>query len=471
MELHLYNSLSRQKETFKPIKEKKVGLYTCGLTVYNYAHIGNLRTYIFEDILRRVLVANDYQVKHVMNITDVGHLTSDADTGEDKLEKKAEQEKKTAWDLAQHYTDEFKKDLKDLNILSPDVWPRASETIKEQIELIKQLEAKGFTYSLEDGIYFDTSKLKNYGQLSTLQKDKIKPGIRVEMVDKKNSTDFALWKFSYPHGRSFDSAQDNTNKRRQMEWESPWGIGFPGWHTECVAMSAKNLGIPFDIHCGGIDHLSIHHPNEIAHAEAIFNKPLANYWLHGEFLIIGEDKMGKSENNFITLKTLKQKNFSPLAYRYLCLTTHYRSRLNFSWESLKAAQNALYKIYETISGWQKDKKPNDSFQKLFLSAINNDLDMPKAIALTWELINSNLPPEEKISTLFDFDKVLGLKLEDTWKDSKEIPTEVKKMVSQREAARQKKDWLLADRLRQNIENLGYLVEDNTDGPIIKKIYR
>jgi len=458
MELKLYNSLSRKKEVFKPIKDKRVGLYTCGPTVYNYAHLGNLRTYIFEDILKRVLIYNGYRVKHVINITDVGHLTSNADTGEDKIELGAKREKKTAWQMADFYTKEFKKNLKDLNILPPDKWVKATQTIRDQINLIKKLEEKGFTYILEDGIYFDTSKLKDYPKLSTLIKEKILPGARVEMGNKKNPTDFALWKFS------------PKDKKRQMEWKSPWGIGFPGWHTECVVMSIKNLGIPFDIHCGGIDHLSIHHPNEIAQAEAAYGKLMANYWLHGEFLIIDEKKMGKSGGNFIILKNLKEKNISPLAFRYLCLTGHYRSKLNFSWEGLEGAKNSLYKIYETISAWKKVGKVEKKYQEEFLSFINDDLNIPMALALMWKLIDSTLKPEVKLATIFEFDKVLGLNLKDVWHRVRKIPIQVKKFVKLREKARKEKNWQEADRLRQEIKKLGYQVEDTTEGSIIKKIF-
>ncbi|MFN3301486.1 MAG: cysteine--tRNA ligase [Patescibacteria group bacterium] len=458
MSLQLFNSLTRQKEIFKPIKNKKVGLYTCGPTVYNYPHLGNLRTYIFEDILKRVLLYNGYKVKHVMNITDVGHLTSDADTGKDKIEEAARREKKTAWQIADFYTKEFKKNLKDLNILPPDRWVKATQTIKDQIELIKKLEKKGFTYLLPDGVYFDTAKLPSYGKLSNLKKEEILAGARVDVRGKKNPTDFALWKFS------------PKDKKRQMEWPSPWGIGFPGWHTECVVMAIKNLGIPFDIHCGGIDHLSIHHPNEIAQAEAVYNKPLANFWLHGEFLNLDQEKMAKSAGRFIILKDLKDKGYNPLAFRYLCLTTHYRSKLNFSWSSLDAAQNALNKIYQEISSYKKGKVGSNEIEKEFLAAINDDLNLPKALAITWNLIDSKLPSQVKLVSLLKFDRVLGLSFKKIWQESQKIPRQIKKLIKQREKLRKEGKWSIADRIREKIKKLGYQIEDTKDGPVIKKIF-
>jgi len=309
--LKLFNTLSQKKEIFKPLKDKKVGLYTCGPTVYWFAHIGNLRTYIFEDFLKGVLEYNGYKLKHVMNITDVGHLTSDADSGEDKMEKGARREKKTVWEIAKFYTRVFKKDLKLLNIKKPDIWVKATDTIKDQIKLIQILEKKGFTYKIADGIYFNSSKLKKYGRLWGQKERKIKPGARIEMVPgKKHPTDFALWKFT-PHG-----------VKRQMEWDSPWGRGFPGWHTECVVMSIKALGIPFDIHCGGVDHILIHHTNEIAQAEAAYQKLMANYWLHGEFMTVEGKKMAKSEGNIFIIDDLIKKGFNPISYRYMCLGAH-----------------------------------------------------------------------------------------------------------------------------------------------------
>lgn len=455
--LRLFNTLSREKEVFKPLK-KTVGLYTCGPTVYNYAHIGNLRTYIFEDILKRVLLYNGYRVKHVMNITDVGHLTSDADSGEDKIEKAAREEGQTPQEIAEFYTESFKRNLKDLNIIEPNIWCKATDHIKEQIGLIKKLERKGFTYKIDDGIYFDTSKLKDYGKLAKLDIGGLKAGARIEMVaGKKNPTDFALWKFS-PKG-----------VKRLQEWPSPWGVGFPGWHIECAAMSIKYLGIPFDIHCGGVDHIPVHHTNEIAEAEAAYGKKFVNYWLHGEFLLLDKEKMAKSAGEFITLQTLIDKGFNPLAFRYLCLTTHYRSPLNFSWESLEAAQNALNNLYQIISTYKAPYKGPVEYEHKFLEAINDDLDMPKALALTWDLIKSNLPGSAKIDCLFAFDRVFGLKLREFWQEARKIPVHVQKLVEKREMYRKKQDFKKADQLRQKIKEMGYLIEDTPDGPVIKKI--
>jgi len=463
--LKLYNTLTRKKEIFRPLKNKKVGLYTCGPTVYWFAHIGNLRTYIFEDILKRVLEYNGYKVKHVMNITDVGHLTSDSDTGEDKIELGAKREKKTAWEIAEFYTKAFKNDLKLLNIKEPNVWIKATETIADQINLIKILEKKGFTYKISDGIYFDTSKLKSYGRLWP-KKMELKAGARIEMVPgKKNPTDFALWKFTPP------------GVKRQMEWDSPWGKGFPGWHTECVVMSIKELGVPFDIHCGGVDHILIHHTNEIAQAEAAFGKILANFWLHGEFLVLGKEKMAKSKGKIFTLNELIEKGFNPLAYRYFCLGTHYRKKLQFSWQALKASQNALNTLYQKIIEIQSKniitfQRPSKSYylnlQEKFLEYINDDLNMPKALALMWDVVkNKKLNTKDKKELLLDFDKVFGLDLAKIKKPK--IPEEIKKMVEKREEYRKKGDFKLADEIRKKIKEMGYWIEDTKEGPKIKKL--
>jgi len=469
--LKLYNTLTRKKENFKPLKRGQVGLYTCGPTVYWFAHLGNLRTYIFEDILRRILEYNGYKVKQVMNITDVGHLTSDADTGEDKIEVGAKRERKTAWQIAQFYTDAFKKDIKRLNIESPTLWARATDHIKEQIEIIKTLEKKDFAYKISDGIYFDTSKLKDYGKLAGQKKRKIKAGARVKMAaGKKNPTDFALWKFT-PAG-----------VKRQMEWDSPWaphGVrgkvkGFPGWHTECVVMAAKYLGVPFDIHTGGIDHISIHHTNEIAQSEAAFGKILANFWLHGEFLTLKRGKMAKSEGNIIILDNLIKEGLNPLAYRYLCLTTHYRSKLSFSLFTLKGAQNALDNLYQKVNEIQSAEKLAETgspltggYRESFLEFVNDDLDTPKALALMWEVVkDKKIKIKDKKELLFDFDKVLGLDLAKVKKP--EISRGLLSLAKQREDCRKANQWQKADEIRQKIKAMGWWVEDTKEGPKLKK---
>ena len=458
--IKFFNTLSRKIEIFKPKKEGQALIYTCGPTCYWFSHIGNLRTYIFEDVLKRVLIYNGYKVKHVMNITDVGHLVSDQDVGEDKILLAAEREKKSPKEIARFYERAFKEDLKRLNILKPDVWVRATETIKDQIEFLKLLEKKGFTYLIEDGLYFDTSKLKSYGRLWP-KKIKILPGKRIKMVKgKKNPTDFALWKLA--------------KGRKEMVWDSPWGKGFPGWHTECVVMAKKFLGIPFDIHCGGVDHILIHHTNEIAQAEAAFSKILANYWLHGEFLLVEGKKMAKSLGNIFTLDDLIKRGFDPLAFRYLCLQSHYRSKLNFTFKALFSSQNALKNLKSLISEIKGKKgkvdfKRIDNYKKKFLELINDDLDTPKALALLWEVVSDqNLSEREKYLILLDFDRVFGLSLKKV--KALKIPKEIKKLVLEREKYRKEKNWEMADRLREEIEKHGFKVEDTQEGPKIRKIF-
>ena len=339
MKLYLYNTLTRQKEEFVPIRPGEVGLYTCGPTVYNFAHIGNLRTYIFEDVLKRVLAFNGCAVRHVMNITDVGHLTGDRDMGEDKMEKGAQREGRTAWDIAEFYTRAFKQDIARLNILEPGIWCKATDSIPEQIDLIRILEQKGFTYKTGDGIYFDTAQFPGYAKLSSQNLDALQEGARVEKnPQKRNATDFALWKFS-PAGA-----------KRQMEWDSPWGVGFPGWHIECSAMSMQFLGEQLDIHCGGIDHVDIHHTNEIAQSEAATGKKFFNVWMHGAFLNIqGGKKMAKSEENFLTLENaLIKRGIPPLAYRYAAFQTHYRKPMEYTDESIQAAKNGLEHLFNQV---------------------------------------------------------------------------------------------------------------------------
>jgi cysteinyl-tRNA synthetase len=458
MQLYLYNTLTRQKEEFVPIRAGEVGLYTCGPTVYNFAHIGNLRTYIFQDVLRRVLAFNGYTVRHVMNITDVGHLTGDRDMGEDKMEKGAQREGRTAWDIAEYYTRAFKQDIARLNILEPGIWCKATDSIPEQIDLIRILEQKGFTYRTGDGIYFDTAKFPRYARLSSQNLDALQEGARVETnPEKRNATDFALWKFS------------PAAAKRQMEWDSPWGVGFPGWHIECSAMSMQFLGEQLDIHCGGIDHVDIHHTNEIAQSEAATGKKFFNVWMHGAFLNIqGGKKMAKSEENFLTLENaLIKRGIPPLAYRYAAFQTHYRKPMEYTDESIRAAKNGLEHLHNQVrqaagAGFDPSPAVHSEFREKFLTAINDDLNMPRAMATIQEMLKSDLPGTEKCATILDFDRVLGLSLDQVDKP-REIPPEVQKLVEARLKARASKDFAASDRLRDEIQALGYEVKDTREG--------
>lgn len=450
--LFLFNTLSKKKESFK-VKNNQVGLYTCGPTVYNFAHLGNLRTYIFEDILKRVLIYNGYKVKHVMNITDVGHLTNDRDMGEDKVEMEAKKEQKTAWEIAEFYTKAFKKNLQELNIIEPNVWAKATDYIKQQIDLVKKLEKKDFTYQTSDGIYFDTSKFKNYNKLSHQPLTQLKEGARVEKnEEKKNPTDFALWKFS------------PNDSKRQMEWESPWGKGFPGWHIECSAMSLKFLNGHLDIHCGGVDHINVHHTNEIAQSESATGKKFFNYWLHGAFLNIqGGKKMAKSKGNFLTLKNaLMKKNINPLAYRYAAMQVHYRKSMEYNEAAIKNASEGLNHLYNQVRELgEKGGEINKEFQKKFLEKINNDLNLPAALAVVQELLKAKIDNQDKLATVFDFDKILGLNLGKI--KSEIIPNKINKLLEERQKARSNNNWTKSDEIRKQIEELGYIIEDTKEG--------
>ncbi len=456
MELTLYNSLTRKKELFEPSHPPKVGLYTCGPTVYNYAHIGNLRTYIFEDILKRALAYNGFKVKHVMNITDVGHLTGDRDMGEDKLEKGARREGKSAWEIAEFYTERFKEDLKNLNILAPTLWCKATDTVPDQVALIQTLEAKGYTYRTGDGIYFDTSRFRDYAKLSHQNLEALQEGARVEKnPEKRNATDFALWKFSPP------------GIQRQMEWDSPWGIGFPGWHIECSAMSMKYLGDMLDIHCGGTDHIDVHHTNEIAQSEAATGKPFFRYWMHGAFLIIaGGKKMAKSEDNFLTLEaSFIRMKIDPLAFRFASFLTHYRKPMEYSDEGITAAQNGLQHLrnqVRTLMDGARATSVDEAYQQKFTAALNNDLNMPQVLAVVQELLKSDLDPGTKLATVLDYDRVLGLDL-DQVSAEQELPSEIQSLVDARGQARKDKDWALSDQLRDQIQAMGFTVQDGPQG--------
>jgi cysteinyl-tRNA synthetase len=456
MDLHLYNTMSRRKEVFHPLHPPRVGLYTCGPTVYNYAHIGNLRTYIFTDVLKRVLHYNGFEVQHVMNITDVGHLAGDRDMGEDKLEEGARKEGKSAWEIAEYYTGAFKRDISRLNILEPSLWCKATDTINDQIALIELLKEKGYTYPTSDGIYFNTAKFKDYAKLSHQDLESLQEGARVEKnPEKRNPTDFALWKYS------------PRDVKRQMEWDSPWGVGFPGWHIECSAMSMKFLGNMLDIHCGGTDHIDVHHTNEIAQSEAATGKKFFNFWMHGAFLIIaGGKKMAKSEGNFLTLDSVVSANqIDPLAYRFATFLTHYRKPMEYSDEAISAAQNGLMHLRNQVRSLMDSATASlvdAAYQDNFLQAVNNDLNMPQALAVVQDLLKSDLAPAVKLATVFDFDRILGLDLEKAAAEQS-LPDEIQALVAERQRARKEKQWALSDQLRDRIQALGYVVQDTAQG--------
>ncbi|MFA6077663.1 MAG: cysteine--tRNA ligase [Candidatus Paceibacterota bacterium] len=462
MAIRIYNTLIRDKAFFEPIHEGEVYMYHCGPTVYDYAHIGNMRAYVFADILRRTFEWNKYKVKQIINITDVGHPSSDEDDGEDKIETASQREHKSAEEVAKFYTDIFFSDLKKLNVNTTDtIFPRASEHIPEQIELVRILEEKGFAYKTSKGIYFDTMKFPDYGKLALLDIKNLREGARVEInPEKRNPTDFSLWKFSPTPGV------------RQQEWDSPWGIGFPGWHIECSAMSMKYLGNHFDIHTGGVDHISVHHTNEIAQSEAATGEHLANYWMHSAFLSIDGQKMSKSIGNFTTLTDIEKSGISPLAFRYFLLGTNYRMPLNFTWSALSGAEKALLGIYREASLFPKGGTVDEDFSSRFKDVINNDFNTPQALALIFELLRSPLPPETKFATLLEFDKVLGLDIENsqvvTTIPDEEVPIPVKNLIDEREIARAKKDFERSDLIRTEIAKLGYLVDDSAEGPKVTK---
>jgi cysteinyl-tRNA synthetase len=467
--MKLYNTMSRKKEEFKPIKNI-VKIYSCGPTVYSRAHIGNLRAYIAQDILIRTLKFNEFKLKRVMNITDVGHLTSDADEGEDKIEKSSKNENLTAWQLAEKYTNLFIEDIKKLNILEPDIFCKATSHIKEQIALVEDLKNKGFTYETSDGIYFDTSKLKDYGKLAKLNIEGLEEGKRINIGEKKNKTDFALWKFS--------------KEKRQMEWEAFGKLGFPGWHIECSAMAMKYLGETLDIHCGGIDHIQVHHTNEIAQSETSSGKEFSKFWFHNEFLVMKDGKMAKSEGNVKLLDDLERKNIHPLDYRYFCLNTHYRKQLMFSIEALESAKNAREKLNHKIRELLEINNKGETALKYaeeFILAINDDLNVPKALGIMWEMIDdNNISNESKLNTLYEFDNILGLdlnkiqpiieeKIDDIsikWECN--IDTFIRDLIIKRNNAKVNKNWKLSDEIRDEIKSLGFEVNDKKEFYLVKK---
>jgi len=457
----LHNTLTKKLEKFEPIKPNEVGMYNCGPTVYDYAHIGNLRAYIFTDILRRTLESEGYRVKQVMNITDLGHLSDDADEGEDKMLKALKREGKAITleamiDLGKFYTNKFFGDFKKLNIELPTQSPKASDHIAEDIELIKTLEEKGFTYKTSDGMYFEIKKFHSYGKLGNIDIDSLKSGARVDTnSEKKHPADFALWKFN------------------EIGFESPWGKGFPGWHIECSAMAKKYLGQPFDIHTGGIDHIGTHHNGEIAQSESAYEKPLAKYWLHSEHLVMQGGKMSKSAGEFITLETLEDRGIDPLAFRYYVLSAHYRSLITFSFEALEGNSSAYARLLNTLAGFPDGGKINNSYLERFKTHMSNDLKTPEAIALMWELLkDKKVKDSDKKATVIEFDKVFGLDIEANCKSTftpLEVPSEVTSLLEERESARAKKDFRKADKIREKITDLGYEIKDTEEGAKLRKI--
>ena len=468
MKVYLYNTMSRTVEEFKPIIDKFVGMYCCGPTVYNYAHIGNLRTYIFEDTLKRTLRHAGYKVKHVMNITDVGHLTGDGDDGEDKMEKSARETGKSVWDIAKFYTDAFFKDYDSLNNIRPDVVCPATKHIDQMIKLIQRLEAGGHTYIAGGNVYFSIDTFPEYGRLAKLNLDELKSGARIDIdSNKKNPKDFVLWFTNSKFGE------------QAMMWDSPWGRGYPGWHIECSAMSMYYLGEQFDIHCGGIDAIPVHHTNEIAQSEAATGKKWVNYWMHGEFLLSDKGKMSKSSGEFLTLSVLTGKGYSPLDYRYFCLGATYRTQLQFSYPGMDSARTARLGLVERISALGDqvaDEKAlsekTRSYMDQFDSFVCNDLATARALSVLWTMLKDDgITNAEKRYAVNYMDQVLGLGLDKVTSASgsvEDIPEDVKKLVELRTQAKKNKDWTSADMYRKQIEDMGYLLKDTPTGPSLQK---
>ena len=469
MKVSLYNTMSRTVEEFKPITEGYVGMYGCGPTVYNYAHIGNLRTYIFEDTLKRVLVHAGYKVKHVMNITDVGHLTGDGDDGEDKMEKSARESGKSVWDIAKFYTDAFFRDYDSLNIIRPDVVCPATQHIPQMIALIRRLEEGGHTYIAGGNVYFSIDTFPEYGRLARLNLDDLKSGARIDIdSNKRNPKDFVLWFTNSKFGE------------QAMMWDSPWGRGYPGWHIECSAMSMQYLGEHFDIHCGGIDAIPVHHTNEIAQSEAATGKKWVNYWMHGEFLLSEKGKMSKSSGEFLTMSVLKEHGYDPLDYRYFCLGAAYRTQLQFSWQGMDGAKAARQGLVDRIASL--DEKVADagelsgkarSYMDQFDAFVCNDLSTSRGLSVLWTMLKDDgLADAEKRCAVNYMDSVLGLKLDGIRKKASDagsdIPAEVMELVEKRALAKKEKDWASADAYRKQIDEMGYLLKDTPAGPSLQK---
>lgn len=458
--LKVYNTLTRRKEEFVPLNDKVVTMYSCGPTVYSYAHIGNMRAYLFMDSVRRTLKYNGYKLKGVMNITDVGHLLSDGDDGEDKMEKASREQQKSVYEIAAIYTDAFMKDLAKLNIGKPEIIAKATDHINDMIKYVEALVEKGYGYETSDGIYFDISKFREYGKLSGLDLEGQRAGARVDVNDeKRNPADFALWK--------------KAPKEHIMQWESPWGMGYPGWHIECSAMSRKYLGDTFDIHTGGVDHIPVHHENEIAQSEALVGHKTVDYWMHVEFMQVDGGKMSKSLKNTYTVSELEQKGYSAMAFRYFCLNTHYRKKLNFTFEGMDAAKTAYNRLLAAVhshkGGKSFDEEAVKKYDELFTEAINDDINIPLGLGVLWNMLKEK-PSQAIYDLAMKFDKVLGIALDtESAPEKVEAPEEVIKLAELRLKARKDKDWAQSDVLREQISKLGYQIIDKKDGYDIKKI--
>ncbi len=466
MDINLYNTLTKRKEKFEPIDSKEVRIYSCGPTVYKDATIGNMRTNIFQDVLRRVLKYNGYKIKHAMNITDVGHLVSDGDDGEDKMLKSAREEKKTPLQIAEHYTKLFFEDLEELNIEVPEIICKATEHINEMLEYVKSLIENGYAYETSTAIYFDISKLDKYPILSNIDIEKQKAGARVEVdEEKKNPSDFALW----------IKAPEN----HLMKWDSPWGLSYPGWHIECSAMGQKYLGDEFDIHTGGIDLVPTHHENEIAQSKGKCGKMPAKYWIHGEYLLIDGGKMSKSLGNAYLIKDIKEKGYDPISYKLFSYSCHYRNKLNFTWDGIESASKSLEKLRNS---YQTNLKGNDELtssdleklkeaEEKFHKAINDDLNMPLAMSFVWEVAKYDKKNLQIAKLLEKFDTVLGIKIDKMnieEEQSEEIEQEIIDLLEQRKIARENKDWAKSDEIRDIINRKGYIVKDTKEGQIINR---
>jgi cysteinyl-tRNA synthetase len=459
--MKLYNTLTRKKEEFIPIDGKTVKMYSCGPTVYNYAHIGNLRTYVFMDLLRRVIRYNGYKIKGVMNITDVGHLLSDADEGEDKMEKAAREQKKSPYEIAEYFTNVFVTDLKKLNIENPELMPKATKHINEMLNFVYRLCDKGYGYKTEDGIYFDIMKFDHYGKLSGINLDEQLAGARVEVnSEKHHPADFAIWK--------------NAPKEHIMQWDSKWGKGYPGWHIECSAMSKKYLGEVFDIHTGGVDHIPIHHENEIAQSEALTGKNPAKFWMHGEFMLVDNGKMSKKLGNTYTVSQLEEKGYQPLDFRYFCLNAHYRKKLNFTFEGMDGAKTAYERLKLSILKHKNsenitDSKVLENYIIEFEKSINDDINIPEALGMLWNMLKEK-PSKDIYNLALKMDKVFGLDLDKVKEETAEIevPANIKELAEKRLEARRNKDFALSDILRSEIDNEGYIIKDGKDSYILEK---